>query len=146
MNAKTLRVKGMHCASCAQIIEKTFKKIPGVHSAEVNYATETAKLSYDENQTNPEALSKKVEHLGYSLHSPTAEEMGMSASEHKRSRARARLNGSPLGAAGGEIAHDVAGDAYRPLMRRRFGSPVLDVHVELNIDRVLSEQHDEVFV
>lgn len=72
----------MHCASCSAIIEKTFKKIEGVHSAEVNYGTETAKLSFDVSKTNLEHLSKKIEPFGYSLILPTAEEMGMSANEH----------------------------------------------------------------
>ena len=80
--SKTYRVKGMHCASCANIIEKEFKKTEGVHSVEVNYGTETAKVSYDETKTNPENLSKKIEKLGYSLAVPTAEEMKMSPSEH----------------------------------------------------------------
>lgn len=79
---KTYNIKGMHCASCASIIEKTFKKTEGVHSAEVNYGTETAKLSFDETKTNPHHLSKKIEPLGYSLITPTAESMGMSESEH----------------------------------------------------------------
>ena len=75
----------MHCASCAGIIEKTFKKVDGVHSAEVNYGTEAAKISYDEAKTNPQHLSGKIESLGYSLvmpTAPTAAGMGMSASEH----------------------------------------------------------------
>jgi copper chaperone CopZ len=38
----TFRVKGMHCASCASIIEKTLKKVDGVQHVEVNYGTETA--------------------------------------------------------------------------------------------------------
>lgn len=75
-------IKGMHCASCAGIIEKTFKKIDGVTGAEVNYATESAKLSFDATKTNAEALSKTIEPLGYSLILPTAESMGMSADEH----------------------------------------------------------------
>ena len=37
----------MHCASCAGMIEKTLKKTAGVESAEVNYGTETAKVTYD---------------------------------------------------------------------------------------------------
>ncbi len=95
IHTKTYRVKGMHCASCAAIIEKTLKKTSGVQSAEVNYGTETAKIAYDEAATGPEQLSKQIEHLGYtlaaaetdhSLHSdhdgPTASEMGMSAEEH----------------------------------------------------------------
>lgn len=73
----------MHCASCSSIIEKTFKKTEGVHSAEVNYGTETAKVSFDEAKTNPHDLSKRIEPLGYSLELPsTAEKMGMSESEH----------------------------------------------------------------
>lgn len=81
-NTQTYKVKGMHCASCASIIEKTFKKTEGVHSAEVNYGTETAKISFDESKTNPHHLSNKIEKLGYSLVTPTAESMGMSPSEH----------------------------------------------------------------
>ncbi|MBA3733361.1 copper-translocating P-type ATPase [Patescibacteria group bacterium] len=80
--SKTYNIKGMHCASCASIIEKTFKKIDGVHSAEVNYGTEKAKVMYDETKTNPEDLSKKIEPLGYSLVLPTADSMNMSADEH----------------------------------------------------------------
>jgi Cu2+-exporting ATPase/Cu+-exporting ATPase len=79
---QTYKIKGMHCASCAGIIERTFKKTEGVSSAEVNYATEGAKVSFDETKTSPEKLSEKIEHLGYSLVTPTAKEMGMSASEH----------------------------------------------------------------
>lgn len=80
---QTYRIKGMHCASCSSVIEKTFKKIDGVHSAEVNYGTEKAKVSFDPIKTSPQELSKQIEPLGYTLEVPmSAEEMGMSASEH----------------------------------------------------------------
>ncbi len=83
MHTQTYKVKGMHCASCSSIIEKTFKKVEGVQSAEVNYGTEKAKVSFDPSKTNPHDLSKHIEPLGYSLEVPsTAEEMGMSESEH----------------------------------------------------------------
>ncbi|MDP3764414.1 MAG: heavy metal translocating P-type ATPase [bacterium] len=84
MITKTSRIKGMHCASCAAIIEKIFKKVEGVESVEVNYGTETAKVSFDESKTNLETISKKIEPLGYSLAlpQPTAKEMNMSESEH----------------------------------------------------------------
>ena len=83
MHTQTYGVKGMHCASCSSVIEKTFKKVEGVHSVEVNYGTEKAKVSFDPSKTNPHHLSKHIEPLGYSLDIPvTAEEMGMSASEH----------------------------------------------------------------
>jgi Cu2+-exporting ATPase/Cu+-exporting ATPase len=57
----------MHCASCAGIIEKTFKKTDGVRSVEVNYGTEKAKIFFDSAKTNARILSKKIEPLGYSL-------------------------------------------------------------------------------
>lgn len=63
----TYKIKGMHCASCAGIIEKTLKKTDGVISAEVNYGTESAKLAFDPAKTNPEQLSKTIEPLGYTL-------------------------------------------------------------------------------
>ncbi len=91
MHTKTYNIKGMHCASCANIIEKTFKKTKGVQSAEVNYATETAKVTFNESETTPKELSKKIEPLGYSLflnqnsdhtNHESASEMGMSEDEH----------------------------------------------------------------
>ena len=83
IQSQTYNVKGMHCASCSSIIEKTFKKVDGVWSAEVNYGTEQAKVSFDPSKTNPHDLSKHIEPLGYSLEVPmTADEMGMSESEH----------------------------------------------------------------
>jgi Cu2+-exporting ATPase/Cu+-exporting ATPase len=88
--ATLYRVKGMHCASCAVIVEKTLKKTDGVTSVEVNYGTETAKIAFDESKTNPAHLSKKIEPFGYSLFIPTAnttpmpsaQDMGMSPDEH----------------------------------------------------------------
>ncbi len=83
MKNNTVQIKGMHCASCSNIIEKTFKKISGVESAEVSYATEKAKIAFDPTKTSLHELSKHIEPLGYSIDLPkTAEEMGMSANEH----------------------------------------------------------------
>ncbi len=87
MKTETYKIKGMHCASCAGIIERTFKKTEGVEKAEANYGTESVKVSFDNLKTSPENLSKKIEPFGYSLILPsshlTAEEMSMSENEHK---------------------------------------------------------------
>lgn len=83
MNAtNTYKVKGMHCASCASIIEKTVKKIDGVENISVNNGTEKAKISFNTERTSPEIFNQKLEPLGYSLVLPTAEEMGMTENEH----------------------------------------------------------------
>ena len=80
---KTYKIKGMHCASCASIIERTLKKSGDVALVEVNYGTEKAKVSFDDSKVTPHDLSKHIEPFGYTLDIPlTAQEMGMSASEH----------------------------------------------------------------
>ena len=78
-------IKGMHCASCGNIIEKTLKKVEGVEDVSVNYGTEKAKISFDDSKIKIEELSKKIEPLGYSFamlqgdNMQTAESMGMPA-------------------------------------------------------------------
>ncbi len=72
--SQTFAVKGMHCASCAANIERTLKKADGVSIAEVNYGTETAAITFNESQTNPEHLSSLLTPLGYSLQIPVATE------------------------------------------------------------------------
>jgi P-type Cu+ transporter len=79
---QTYKIKGMHCASCASIIEKTFKKTAGVSSAQVNYGTETATVAFDSSQVLPTDLSGKIGPLGYSLELPTAEQMSQPDDEH----------------------------------------------------------------
>ena len=90
MHTQICNIKGMHCASCAATIEKTLKKVEGVHEVQANFGTETAKVSFDPSKTNPKELSKKIEPLGYSFIMPThashgdqtAAQMGMSDEEH----------------------------------------------------------------
>lgn len=82
MISNTYKIKGMHCASCASIIERTFKKTEGVQSVEVNYGTENAKMSFDPLKTTLDALSKKIEPLGYSIIMPTVDDMSTSADDN----------------------------------------------------------------
>ena len=57
----------MSCASCAITIEKEFRNTSGVMSADVNFGTEAVRVDFDEHTISAEALSKKIEPLGYSL-------------------------------------------------------------------------------
>lgn len=84
-HSQTYQVKGMHCGSCSANIERTFKKIEGVYAVEVNYGTETAKVSFDTEKTDAEALSESIQPMGYSLVIPTPSQdhdEGMDHSEH----------------------------------------------------------------
>lgn len=60
-----LSLSGMHCASCALLIEKGLKKIPGVKQANVNFAAEKARVIFDSNRANIDNLIKAVKDSGY---------------------------------------------------------------------------------
>jgi len=59
-------VVGMDCASCANIIKKKISKVPGVQSADINLATETATISMHHDIPLAE-LNSHITPLGYSF-------------------------------------------------------------------------------
>ncbi len=60
-----LSLTGMHCASCANLIERSLGKVPGVKNANVNFAAEKAAIIFDENQVNTGILIEAVAQAGY---------------------------------------------------------------------------------
>ncbi len=70
---QALDVEGMTCASCVRRVERKLQKVPGVHEAAVNLATERAVVRYDPAQVNVPELLRAVEAAGYEAHVPTAE-------------------------------------------------------------------------
>ncbi len=60
-----LSLYGMHCSSCATLIEQSLSKVPGVQKASVNFAAEKANIVYDENQTKIQGLIDAVALAGY---------------------------------------------------------------------------------
>ena len=62
-----LPIKGMHCASCAANIEKSLKRVSGVKSANVNYASEKASVDYDSKLSNESDLENAVKKAGYGV-------------------------------------------------------------------------------
>lgn len=61
----TLAIYGMHCASCALIIERFLKKAPGVIQANVNFASEKAIVMYDSSAGTSDALLQTIQKAGY---------------------------------------------------------------------------------
>lgn len=61
----SLSLFGMHCSSCATLIERSLQKVPGVKQASVNFAAEKAGVSYDQDQVKPEALLAAILKAGY---------------------------------------------------------------------------------
>ncbi len=61
----TLRLSGMHCTSCAGIITKSIKKLPGVVDAQVSFASEKARVTFNPRQTSEMAIIAQVKKAGY---------------------------------------------------------------------------------
>ncbi len=63
-NLIKLPIEGMTCASCVARVEKALKRVPGVATAEVNLAMETATVTLAEGAA-PESLVTAVRNAGY---------------------------------------------------------------------------------
>jgi Cu+-exporting ATPase len=63
----TLPVTGMTCANCALNIQRNLKKLKGVKEANVNFATERASVSFDQEQVKIGDLADKIHDAGYGV-------------------------------------------------------------------------------
>jgi heavy metal translocating P-type ATPase len=61
-----LSIEGMHCASCAQRVQRSLRAVPAVASAAVNLGTERAYVTFDPAATSAEELCHAVAAGGYS--------------------------------------------------------------------------------
>lgn len=64
---RTFPISDMSCASCAVRVDKTLNHQTGVVKASVNYATASATVEYNAEQTNAEKLKAAVQDAGYDL-------------------------------------------------------------------------------
>jgi Cu+-exporting ATPase len=61
----SLQIQGMSCASCVGRVERELKKVPGVSEANVNLATEEARVVADPAQVSAATLVDAVKGAGY---------------------------------------------------------------------------------
>ena len=55
----------MHCAACAQRIEKTLSSVSGVKDVSVSFALKETIIEYNPDQTNLKEIQKIIEDIGY---------------------------------------------------------------------------------
>jgi Cu+-exporting ATPase len=58
-------ITGMTCTTCAATIKKGLIKMPGVKSAEVNFAAEKASIEYDSSRVDLSKIKNIISQLGY---------------------------------------------------------------------------------
>lgn len=111
----TLPVVGMGCAGCAVRVDKTLHEVEGVRQAGVNFAAQTAQITFDNDLCSIEKLKAAVQAAGYDLLTGDRDRAAATA-EKLRKEHYAHLRRSCVGAwalavpimAGSMLAHDAA--------------------------------------
>ena len=61
----TMDIRGMHCGSCAMLVDETLEDLPGVIKSSTNLRKGCSTVVIDASRTSPAKLVKAVSRLGY---------------------------------------------------------------------------------
>ena len=60
-----LTVSNMDCAVCPVTVRKALERVSGVSSAQVDFKTKSAVVTFDSGKTSPQALTKATTDVGF---------------------------------------------------------------------------------
>ncbi|MDR2190742.1 MAG: cation transporter [Candidatus Peribacteria bacterium] len=69
---KTYHIDGMHCASCATLIQGEMKDISQITSCDINLINHTATLDFADDELPIDQLNKRIQPFGYTFEVPTS--------------------------------------------------------------------------
>ena len=69
-----LKISGMRCASCTQVIEKGLKKEKGVISASVNFTLGEASVEFNPDEIDKTRIKESIRKTGYTVREQELEE------------------------------------------------------------------------
>lgn len=61
----TLRTDGMHCGSCAMLVDLTVNELPGVDSSVTDLGEASTIVTYDDAVTSVDAIIAAIKGAGY---------------------------------------------------------------------------------
>ncbi|WP_308780535.1 heavy metal translocating P-type ATPase [uncultured Clostridium sp.] len=67
MKEEKVKITGMTCSACANRVQKVVGKLDGVEEANVNFATETLNVKYDNDKINNSDIESAIEKAGYGV-------------------------------------------------------------------------------
>ena len=62
---KTFKIEGMHCNSCAMLIDMDIEDLPGVKLCKTSYAKSKTEVEFEESKIKPETLIEVIKNTGY---------------------------------------------------------------------------------
>jgi Cu2+-exporting ATPase len=80
-----LILEGMRCSACVWLTEQTILHVPGVLSAQVNYATQRARVRWDARRTRLSEILRAVAAVGYRAHPYAARQLDLVHAAERRS-------------------------------------------------------------
>lgn len=84
-SSTSIAITDMSCANCAETNQEALEAVPGVLTAEVNYATDEATVEYNPADTDRENLYAAIEDAGYS---PVRDDGSGESEQEQRDAAR----------------------------------------------------------
>ena len=63
----TLRIQGMHCASCTMNVENFLIRLDGIFDVKADLTSQSAKIRYDASKVDMDEIEKVIESLGFEL-------------------------------------------------------------------------------
>lgn len=63
----TLRIQGMHCASCTMNVENFLIRLDGIFDVKADLTSQSAKIRYDSSKVDIDEIEKVIESLGFEL-------------------------------------------------------------------------------
>lgn len=67
---KTLKIKGMHCSSCAINIDFDLEDLEGIKSSKTSYAKEECEVEFDDKIISIEKITEQIQKTGYKVANP----------------------------------------------------------------------------
>ncbi|MGV2184031.1 cation transporter [Rhizobium rhizogenes] len=64
----TFAVDNMTCASCPYVVKSSMAAVPGVAKVAVSFQAKTATVTFDDAETNPDAIATASMNAGYPAH------------------------------------------------------------------------------
>ena len=65
MTKLKLKIKDMHCSSCAISIDFDLEDIEGIESAKTSYAKQECAITYDDTKVDLEKVLETIKNTGY---------------------------------------------------------------------------------
>ena len=84
LNDVQLRLGGIACVACTDLIERDLKTVDGVVNPTANYTLRRAFLQIDPSKISVEAVIQRIEKLGYYAYPESANEMGEAEKQNQR--------------------------------------------------------------